>query len=338
MQHALAALLGVVQHSIRSQAMLTRGMRVLVAVSGGPDSTGLLLALARLRGKLGVGLVAAHINHRLRGADANLDEACAAESAAALGVEFVRAELPAALAQGGNLEARARTLRYAALRRLAAAHGCDAIATGHTLDDQAETVLMRLIRGSSGRGLGAIRPRRADGVIRPLIDCRRAAVEAVVRQAGLRYRIDRSNADPRFLRTQVRTRVLPLLAELNPSIARTCANLAAASRAERMIVSAWADAQLGVGAADGRLDVAWVTQLAPAVRPLVVRRWLVGAGLAARALTARHAQAVVHLAEVTRGGGEAHLPCGWLVRRGGTHLVIERTGSVRSVAALRRRR
>jgi len=331
--HSLAALLGIVQHSIRSQAMLAPGTRVLVAVSGGPDSTGLLLALARLQRKLGIELVAAHINHRLRGTDAELDEACAAESAAALGVEFVRTELPADLASGGNLEARARELRYAALRRLAAAHGCRAIATGHTLDDQAETVIMRLIRGSSGRGLGAIRPRRADGVIRPLIDCRRAAVEAVVRQAGLRYRIDRSNADPRFLRTQVRERVLPLLAELNPSIARTCANLAAASRAERQIVSAWADAQLAAGAADGRLDVAWLMQLGPAVRPLLVRRWLLRAGVAARSLTARHAQAVLRLAEMARGRAEAHLPGGWSARRVAGHLIVERVRSVRRVAS-----
>src|SRR5262249_48873408 len=196
--------LGIVQRTIRDNDLLTPGMRVLVALSGGPDSTGLLLILARLQRKLGIELIAAHVNHRLRGADADLDEARAAESAATLGVSVVRAALPAGLAVRGNLEGRARALRYAALRRLAAEHGCAAIATGHTLDDQAETVIMRLIRGSSGRGLTAIRPRRRDGVIRPLIDCRRAAVEAVVRQAGLRYRIDRSNADPRFLRTQVR--------------------------------------------------------------------------------------------------------------------------------------
>ena len=324
MRHALAALLGVVQRSIRSHALLEPNERVLVAVSAGPDSTGLLLVLAQLRRKLGVGLVAAHVNHRLRGADADLDEACAAESAAALGVDFVRAELPPDLARGANLEARARAARYGALRRLAALHGCTKIATGHTLDDQAETVLMRLIRGSGGRGLGAIRPRRADGVIRPLIECRRAEVAAVVRDAGLRVRIDASNRDPRFLRTHVRERVLPLLAELNPSIARTCATLAAAARAERAIVGAWADAQLASGAADGPLEVAWLRQLAPALRSLLVRRWLLRAGMPARGLTARHARAVQSLAEALRGGGEVHLPDGWTARRVGRHIHVDR--------------
>jgi tRNA(Ile)-lysidine synthase len=328
MQHALAALLGVVQRTIRTQALLSAGQRVLVAVSGGPDSTGLLLVLVRLRRKLGVELVAAHINHRLRGEAADLDEVCAAESAAALGVEFVRDELPAGLASAANLEARARALRYAALARLAAAHGCTAIATGHTLDDQAETVIMRLLRGSSGRGLGAIRPRRRDGVIRPLIDCRRADVDAVVRQAGLRYRIDASNRDLRFLRTQVRERVLPLLSELNPSIARACANLAAASRAERHIVGQWADAALALGVSAAGLDVTWLRQTEPALRPLLVRRWLVRSGVP-RVLTARHAQAVVALAEMPRGRAEAHLPGGWAARRSAGKLTLEQRAAAR---------
>jgi tRNA(Ile)-lysidine synthase len=328
-RHALAALVGVVQCSIRTHAMLAAGERVLVGISGGPDSTGLLLVLAHLRRKLGVELVAAHVNHHLRGTAATLDEGCAAESAAALEVGFVRADLPAELADGNNLEARARALRYAALHHLAAQHGCTKIATGHTLDDQAETVLMRLIRGSSGRGLGAIRPRRADGIIRPLIDCRRAAVDTVVRQAGLRFRIDESNYDPRFLRTQVRARVLPLLAELNPSIARACATLAGAARAERAIVTAWSEAQLAVGVTDGRLDVAWLRDIAPGLRPLLVRRWLLRAGVARRGLTARHADAVLQLATGRRGGTEAHLPGGWTARRVGASLQVEHQLSAR---------
>jgi tRNA(Ile)-lysidine synthase len=260
---------------------------------------------------------------RRRAGAADLDEAGAAASAAALGVAFVRDELPTALARG-NLEARARSARYAALRRMAAAHDCGKIATGHTLDDQAETVLMRLLRGSGGRGLGAIRPRRADGIIRPLIECRRGDVEAVVRAAGLAYRIDQSNCDPRFLRTQVRERVLPLLGELNPSIARACANLAAAARAERGIVAAWADAQLAGAMVDGRLATAWLRQIPPPLRPLLVRRWLMRAGLAGCGLTARHALGVLQLIENRRGRAEIHLPGGWTARRNGPHLLVDR--------------
>jgi tRNA(Ile)-lysidine synthase len=314
--------------------MLAPGQRVLVAVSGGPDSTGLLLVLATLRRKLGVTLVAAHVNHRLRGRDADLDEACAAAVAAELDVPFVRAELSSDLKRGGNLEARARRQRYAALHSLAAELGCAAVATGHTLDDQAETVLMRLVRGSSGRGLAAIQPRRADGVIRPLLDCRRAAVAAVVRDAGLAARTDASNRDPRFLRTHVRERVLPLLGELNPAIAQACANLATAARAERAIVTAWADAQLASGAPDGQLRVGALLAIAPPLRQLLVRRWLVRAGVPARLLSARHIRGVLQLAEAAKGRAETHLPVRWRARRSRGTLRVERrpAGSTRAVA------
>jgi len=186
------------------------------------------------------------------------------------------------------------------------------------------------VRGSSRRGLSAIRPRRADGVIRPLLDCRRADVEAVVRAAGLHYRIDRSNLDRRFLRTHVRERVLPLLAELNPSIVRACANLARSARAEGVVVAAWADAQLDVAAPDGHLSIAHVRQLESALRTLLVRRWLTRSGLPPGRLTARHADAVRELAVSVRGRSEVHLPSGWVVRRVGRELRLERQPARRS--------
>jgi tRNA(Ile)-lysidine synthase len=323
-RHALATLLGTVQRTIRSHAMLVPGAPVLVAVSGGSDSTGLLLVLAELRRKLKLGLVAAHVNHRLRGADADLDETCAAEAAAGLEVPFVRVELPADLANGGNLEARARRLRYAALAVLAAEHGCAVIATGHTLDDQAETVLMRLIRGSGGRGLAAIRPRRGDGVIRPLLDCRRDAVAGVVAAAGLRVRQDASNRDRRFLRTHVRERVLPLLAELNPAIATACASLAASAAAEGTLVDAWLGRELDALAPDGALGVRRGRRVSAPLRTLLVRQWLLRAGVPRRGLGSRHVAAVVVLLDGARGNTRVDLPSGWTVRRAGDALYAER--------------
>ncbi len=295
--------------------MLARGERVLVAVSGGPDSVGLLLVLARLQRKLGITLVAAHVNHRLRGGDADADEACAAAAAAALRVPFVRTELDRRLGRGGNLEARARACRYAALHRLAAAHACVRIATGHTRDDQAETVLMRLIRGSGMAGLAGIRARRRDGVVRPLLDCRRDAVAAVVAAAGLATRHDASNDDPRFLRTQVRARLLPLLGELNPAIADACAHLALSARAEGLAARRWADRSLAAGTVQDRLPVAWLAARPALLQRLLVRRWLARAGVPSRGLSARHVQAATALATSASGRAEAHLPGGWVVRR-----------------------
>ena len=183
---------------------------------------------------------------------------------------------------------------------------------------------MRLIRGSGGRGLAAIRPRRADGVIRPLLDCRRAAVAAVVaRRRPARTASTRSNRDPRFLRTHVRERVLPLLAELNPAIAAACANLAAAARRR-------AGDRRGLGrraarrraAADGASTVA-----APArgARRRCARCWCAAGWCApvcrARGLAARHvARGGRSSPGATAGGAEAHLPrrldaCGAAPRR-----------------------
>jgi tRNA(Ile)-lysidine synthase len=337
MRHGLATLVGVVQRSIRQQAMVGAGDRVLVAVSGGADSVGLLLVLSALRRRLGVALVAAHVHHGLRGAEADADQACAAAAAEKLGVPFVHAAIGDRLAgRASNLEARARIQRYAALRSLAAVQGCNRIATGHTLDDQAETVLMRIVRGSGLRGLAAIRPRRRDGVVRPLIDCRRAALRAAVEQAGLAYRHDASNDDPRFLRTQVRARLLPLLAELNPAIVEACAGLASASRAERAAAARWADGALEVAAADGRLPVAWLGQHPDGLRRLLLRRWLVRGGVPRRRLSRRHVQAAVDLALAVAGRGEVHLPIGWTLRRSRGRLALERHKSTqrRTVASV----
>lgn len=296
--------------------MLAPGDRVLVAVSGGADSVGLLLVLSTLRRRLGIELVAAHIHHGLRGADADLDQACAATAAARLGVPFASAAIGDRLAgSAANVEARARKARYAALRRLMRAHDCRRIATGHTLDDQAETVLMRIVRGSGLRGLSAIRPRRRDGVVRPLLDCRRAAVRSAVDQAGLGYRHDASNDDPRFLRTQVRQRLLPVLADLNPAIAESCAALAASARAERGAARRWIDGELAGASSDGDLPVAWLAAQPAGSRALLLRRWLVRAGVPRRRLGRRHVQAAVELAAAGAGRGEVHLPLGWLLCR-----------------------
>ncbi len=302
--------------------MVRPGEHVLVAVSGGADSIGLLALLCQLRRGLGLELVAGHVNHRLRGAESDADERCAALAAEQLGVPFARCALGRGLGRGGNLEERARELRYQALQRLAAQHGCSKVATGHTQDDQAETVLMRLIRGSGPVGLGAIQPCRADGVIRPLIDCRRADVERAVRALDLEYRVDRSNVDPRFLRTHVRSRVLPLLAELNPAIVRGLAQTAALQRGEAEILAQWAArwaAELGNST---RFDAAGLASVPAAGRGYVLRHWLVAAGVAARGLSARHIEAVEHLASGARRSGAVAVPGGGRVRRVGSHLMI----------------
>ena len=321
MRRALTTFPALVARTIASHGMVRPGDRVLVAVSGGPDSVGLLAALSRLRRRLDIELVAAHVNHRLRGADADEDERCAAENAAQLGVAFVRTDLPENLRAAANLEARARALRYAALHRLAAESGCRRIATGHTQDDQAETLLLRLIRGTGSGGLAGVQPRRRDGVVRPLIERTRAEVEAFVCVEGLRYRTDGTNADVRYRRARIRHEALPLLRELNPKVTARLARAAALFAAERPVIAAWADEQAARVSDSSSLVVARLAEVPAPLRGHVVRRWLARVG-SPSALTAAHVDAVVRLAMAGSPGGTVSIGGGAPVLRTYDRLVL----------------
>jgi len=268
-----------------------------------------------MRRRLGIELVAGHVHHGLRGTEADLDQECAAATAAALNMPFHAAAIPPGALGEANLEARARAARYAALHALATATGSAKIATGHTLDDQAETFLLRLLRGAGAAGLAAIDPHRDDGVVRPLLDCRRDAVVAVVEQAGLRHRADSANRDPRFLRTQVRARLLPVLTEISPAAVVTCARAAEHARGDALLAARWLTAaacELGVGSG---LPLAVLVALPAGTRAAMVRHWLTSGLGATGGIAAAHVTAVVALASGEKGRGEVHLPRGHVVRR-----------------------
>jgi tRNA(Ile)-lysidine synthase len=195
----------------------------LVACSGGPDSQALLHVLHALREEHGCALSVAGVDHGLR-ADAWRELELAKDLASQLSLDFVvlRVVVPA----GASRQAQARKARYAALLAHARDRGAQRIAVGHTLDDQAETVLTRLLRGSGLEGLGATAPKRADGVVRPLLDAPRALVHAYIRAMGVPCARDPSNQDPRYLRVRVRNALLPALSAENPRIAEHLAQLA----------------------------------------------------------------------------------------------------------------
>src|SRR5579883_102468 len=192
-------LITLARAALREHALVPRGELVLAAVSGGPDSMALLHVLALLRGRLAFGLFAHGVDHGLRGeAAAELD--VAERFARSLDVPFGRTRVR--LAGGANLQARVRAAR---------------IATGHHADDRAETVLIRLLRGTGARGLGVLPPRDGER-IRPLYRARRKDVEAHIARHRLPYADDPSNRDPRFLRTRVRCELMPLLERMSPRI------------------------------------------------------------------------------------------------------------------------
>jgi tRNA(Ile)-lysidine synthase len=211
-------LLTCVARTLIDRRPFAAGERVLVATSGGPDSTALLDVLARLRRRGGLAgslvLVAHGVDHGLResaAAELDLAEALAARH----DIPFGRTRV--SVASGGNLQARARAARRAALLAAAKAAGATAIATAHHADDRAETVLLRLLRGGGARALAPL-PLRDGAWTRPLLGVTRSDVEAHVSRHSLPVARDPSNDDPRFARTRVRREVLPLLQSLDPAI------------------------------------------------------------------------------------------------------------------------
>lgn len=224
---------------IREQALICAGDRVLLAVSGGADSVALLRILLELRSELGIVLAVAHFNHRLRGGESLADEAFVAELAKQHELEFfaghgdVRAHASAAKL---SLEAAGRELRYRWLTQLADDQRFNCVTTAHTLDDQAETVLLKFLRGAGTRGLAGIYPVRQSRtvrIVRPLLCISRIEVEAYLESLGQPWREDESNLDRRFARNRVRHELLPLLErEFNPSIRTVLSGVAEVARAE----------------------------------------------------------------------------------------------------------
>jgi tRNA(Ile)-lysidine synthase len=204
------------ERTLREETPLQPGDRILVAISGGGDSVALLHVLARLAPRLRYELCAHGVDHGLRAAaSAELD--LAEQLAQQLGVPFERSEL--GLAAGGNLQARAREARYAALDAAAERAGARWVATAHHASDRAETLLLRLLRGSSPQALGVL-PAAAERRLRPFIRSPKSAVSLHLERHGLSYADDPSNRDPRFLRTRIREELLPLLEQLTPGAVR----------------------------------------------------------------------------------------------------------------------
>jgi tRNA(Ile)-lysidine synthase len=220
---AVGRLRRAVAVAIDRRRVLTPGEAVVVACSGGPDSTAMLDALARLAPPRGLRLHVAHVDHGLREGSADEAEVVAA-AAARHGLPF-SALTAGVAASGSSLQDRARDARHLALRELAAGAGATAIALGHTADDQAETVLMRALSGATPRGLAAMGD-RTGALARPLLRAWRADVTAYCSALGLATLEDPSNADPRFLRARVRHELLPALEAVFPAARRRLCVLA----------------------------------------------------------------------------------------------------------------
>jgi tRNA(Ile)-lysidine synthase len=311
---------------IRKHDLLRAGDRVAAAVSGGADSVALLRILLGLRQELGIVLSVVHLNHKLRAAESDADEQFVRELVSAHGLEVVcqsRDVKGYAAEKKLSLEAAAREVRYEFFRA-ALGGGLDRIATAHTLDDQAETVLMKLARGAGTRGLAAIypevsgkpsafsTPHSAKAVVRPLLATRREQLTDYLVELGQKWQEDSSNRDLRHTRNRVRHGILPRLERhVNPSVRETLAEAAEIARVEeeywagevaRLLPAVWKPTQLG-----GRLNCNRLGGLALALRRRLVRAAGESLGLG---LDFRHVEEVLALGEE---GARTNLPEDWVV-------------------------
>ena len=332
--------------AIRQHRMLQAGDRVGVAVSGGGDSVALLLLLEELRAELGVSLLVLHFNHQLRGTDSDADEQFVADLARGRGLEFVSARRDVAAEArrlGQNLEEVARQLRYDFFNEVAQSGRVTRVAVAHTADDQAETVLARLLRGTGPTGLAGIYP-VVGVVVRPLLGVRRAAVREYLKSCGQTWREDASNQDARRLRARIRHTLLPLLeTEFQPAVVERLAALASTARSQEVFWRALEDDSLRRHFRAGHvkrlpqgLSVCicdllepvslipenpayegannWERQLlrqdlCDALARRMVRRVFEMTTGSRHGLTAEHVEQVIQLARSETGGGrEIHLP------------------------------
>ena len=270
-------ILNKVDSALMRGALLEPGRRVIAAVSGGADSTALLHLLL----ELGHRVEAAHFDHHTRNGESARDAEFVGAMAARLGVPFHAggADVPElARARGRSFEECAREARHAFLRRTAETSGCGVVALGHHRDDQAETVLLHLLRGAAGRGLAGMAPVRTEGgvrLVRPLLDCTHAELCAWLTARGIAWREDATNADPAHARrNRVRHELMPALArDYNPQLGEALARLAAAQRLDNALLETLLDDECArLGLPPERAEAAGAGALA-ALHPALRRRW-----------------------------------------------------------------
>lgn len=293
----------------------------MVSFSGGPDSLCLLSLIAALAADCGVRVRALHVDHGLRPESAQ-EAAVAADLAGRLGVACVVRRLERSAVTPGNLQQMAREGRMSLLAQEGGRIGADWLALGHTADDQAETVLLRLIRGAGPRGLGAMVPRRGR-LIRPLLWARRAAISEYLEQVGLRPLQDPTNAKDAYQRNRVRHHLLPWLEQENPRIVECLVRVADNCREESAALDQLAQELLVRSLTPEGLALGSLGDQPPGLLHRVLSRYvgLVRGDL--RGLQRRHLSALARLAAESEGSAELDLP-GVRVRRRYDRLLLER--------------
>lgn len=308
---------GKVTRTIEKHKLLNRGETVVAALSGGPDSVALLAVLVSLARPWSLKIIAAHFNHGLRGKESDADEHFCRTLAGELGVTFVSGSMGKTKAEKGiSPEDFYRRKRYDFLNKIAREQAAQKIALGHTLNDQAETVLLNLLRGAGREGLQGILPLREERYIRPLIEVSRREVEAFLKKKGLAFRRDSSNKNRKYLRNRIRLELIPYLKKrYNPRIEENLARLAAVLRSEETLISRWTDRAMRsrhIQRAKSKVVVKadYLKSLSEAVRLRVLKKILEGFSSSAKGIAFAHVQSLDRLALKNESGKSITLPFG----------------------------
>ena len=310
-----------VRHTITKYHMIEDGDRVVVAVSGGPDSVCLLDILLELKDQLRIELIVAHFDHGLRPGEDEAENEFVKSMAMALNLQFEAKKADPGMGQrGASLEEKARNARYQFLEEVKEAFSAQKIAMGHHLNDQAETVLLRLLRGSGPSGLAGIPPCRENKIIRPLIEITRGEIESYLEFKELTHMIDSSNLQSCYLRNKIRLELLPRLREYQPRIVELLGRTADIMRTDEAWLVAraeeWVDTFAEAkGEEEIEIPLSSFTILPEALKNRVIRYALKMTGGSLRRVSLRHVEAINQMAMGEKPQALVNLPNGIMAKK-----------------------
>lgn len=323
----ITGVLGLVAAAFKRIAVAP-GSTILVGLSGGPDSVALLHALDALKPEFQYKLAAAHLNHRLRGAEADRDEAFVRKLSTQLGIDLTVERARGLTRTMPNLEERARDQRYRFLNRVGERIGADYIAMAHHADDQAETVLMRLLRGAGAAGLSAMAESGPPRLIRPLLGARRSAIIDYLHAIGAAWITDSSNRSTDSLRNRIRLELIPMLErEYATGFSNRLTALAEEMRDLDRFLTILAQDALQERSKDKGLSLVGLPELDPVLTIAIVREYLREQIGDLRCINRNHLTAIRDLCRGTNPSGVIALPGGWRARREYAFLTVESSGA-----------
>ncbi|MBD3426117.1 MAG: tRNA lysidine(34) synthetase TilS [Candidatus Omnitrophica bacterium] len=324
-----ATFLKRVKDTIKHYYMFRENDRVLVAVSGGADSVCLLNVLESVKRSLGIDTVIANMDHCLRGKESARDSDYVRKLSLQLGLPFEhkKVDVSSSVKKGASLEERARDERYRFFREAARRSGCNVIATGHTMDDQAETVIMRVIYGASPVSLSGIPPVREEKglkLVRPLIRVSREQILDFLEKNGVGFVEDSSNSDVMFLRNKMRLEVLPFLEKYNPRVKRSLVNLSDAVREDLEYLQQQSRKAMEGSRNRTRISIKDIILQPKALRREVFKQLFTNAGGNVKKLSYRHWMLMDRFLRESEKGRSLDFPGDIRVTKKGSDLVFDK--------------